>query len=68
MREDRQISVHVLIVNKREHMNAIVAWTGMPDGIFNSYQNSQVEYVLEGLWMETIGIFNGHLEYFKEIW
>jgi hypothetical protein len=41
--------------------------TVLPDGIF-SYQISQLEYILEGLGMENVGIFKGHLEYFTAIW
>jgi hypothetical protein len=36
--------------------------TGLPDGIF-SYQKSQFGYMLEGLEMENVGIFYGHLKY-----
>jgi hypothetical protein len=41
--------------------------TGLPDGLF-SYQKTQFGYILEGLGMETVGIFYEHLEYFSAIW
>jgi hypothetical protein len=41
--------------------------TGLPDDIF-SYQTSQVWSILQGLGMEIIGTFYGHLEYFTAIW
>jgi uncharacterized membrane protein YiaA len=43
------------------------AWAGLPDGIF-LYQKSQFGYILEGLGMKSVGIFNGHLEYLMVIW
>jgi hypothetical protein len=33
-----------------------------------SYQKSQFECISEGLGMENVGIFFGHLEYFTAIW
>jgi hypothetical protein len=39
----------------------------MPDGLF-SYQKYQFGYILEGLCMESAGIFYDHLEYFTAIW
>jgi hypothetical protein len=34
--------------------------SGLPDGIF-SYQNFPIGYIFEGLGMETVVIFYGHL-------
>jgi hypothetical protein len=39
----------------------------LPDGLF-SKQKSQFGKVLEGLAMEDVGIFCGHLVYFMAIW
>jgi hypothetical protein len=39
----------------------------LPDGLFSN-QKSQFEKVLEGLILENVDIFYGHLEYFMEIW
>jgi hypothetical protein len=39
---------------------------GLPDGIFSD-KKSQFGKILEGLRMENVGIFYGHLEYFKYI-
>jgi hypothetical protein len=38
----------------------------LPDGLFSN-QKSQFEYILEGLGMETVGIYYDHLEYFTAI-
>jgi hypothetical protein len=40
---------------------------GLPDGTF-SCQEYQFGYISEGLVMENVDIFYGHLEYFKAIW
>jgi hypothetical protein len=40
---------------------------GLPDGIF-SYQKCPNEFILEGLGMENVGIFYGHLVYFSPFW
>jgi hypothetical protein len=39
----------------------------LPDGIF-SKQKSHFGEILEGLEMENVGIFYGHLEYVLAIW
>jgi hypothetical protein len=39
----------------------------LPDDLFSN-QKSQFEYMLEGLEMENVGIFYGHLEYSIAIW
>jgi hypothetical protein len=39
----------------------------LPDGIFSN-QKSQFGQILEGLEIENIGIFYGHLEYITVIW
>jgi hypothetical protein len=39
----------------------------LPDGIFSN-QKSQLGSILQGLEMENVGIFNGHLEYIKSMW
>jgi hypothetical protein len=41
--------------------------TGLPDGIF-AFQINQFVYVLEGLGMESAGIFYSHLVHFVSIW
>jgi hypothetical protein len=41
------------------------AW--LPDGLFSN-QKSQFLYILEGLAMEYVGIFYGHLVTFSAIW
>jgi hypothetical protein len=41
-------------------------FTGLPGGIF-AYQKSQFGSILEGLGMENVVFFNGHLEYFTVI-
>jgi hypothetical protein len=42
---------------------------GLPDCIFHQkYQKSQVGFILEGLGMENVGIFYGHLVHFLVIW
>jgi hypothetical protein len=46
--------------------NDLASSPGLPDGLF-SYQKSLFGYVLEGLGMENIGIFNDHFEYFTAI-
>jgi hypothetical protein len=33
-----------------------------------SYQNFQFGKIFEGLAMENVGLFHGHLVYFKAIW
>jgi hypothetical protein len=43
-------------------------FTGLPDGMCISNQKSQFGLILEGLAMEDIGIFYGHLVYFEAIW
>jgi hypothetical protein len=40
---------------------------GLPDG-FVSNQKYQFGQILEGLTLENVDIFNGHLEYFTDIW
>jgi hypothetical protein len=40
---------------------------GLPDGLFSN-QKSQFGEILEGLRLEKVYIFFGHLEYFMEIW
>jgi SOS-response transcriptional repressor LexA len=40
---------------------------GLPDGIFSS-QKSQFWLLLEGLAMEDVGIFHGHLVHFPAVW
>jgi hypothetical protein len=40
--------------------------SGLPDGIFSN-QKSQFGQTLEGLAMEDVGIFYGHLAYFTAI-
>jgi hypothetical protein len=42
-------------------------WTGLPDGIFSN-QKSKFEYILEGLAIEKVAIFYGHLVSFTAIW
>jgi hypothetical protein len=41
--------------------------TGLPDGIFSD-QKSKLGFILEGVEMENVGIFSGHLEYIMAIW
>jgi hypothetical protein len=38
--------------------------TGLPDGLFSN-QKSQFGKILDGLRLENVDIFNGHLEYFR---
>jgi hypothetical protein len=40
---------------------------GLPDGLFSN-QKSQVGKILEGLILENVCEFYGHLEYYMEIW
>jgi hypothetical protein len=40
--------------------------TGLPDGLFSS-QKSQFGKYLQGLRLENVDIFYGHLEYFMDI-
>jgi hypothetical protein len=40
---------------------------GLPDGTFSN-QKSQFGSILEGFRMGLVGILNGYLEYFTEIW
>jgi hypothetical protein len=40
---------------------------GLPDGIF-SYQKFQCGYILEGLGMKNMGMFQGNLEYITAAW
>jgi hypothetical protein len=40
---------------------------GLPDGIF-SYQKYQFGYILVGLLMENVGIFDVELVYFVTLW
>jgi hypothetical protein len=40
---------------------------GLPDDVFST-QISHFGYILEGLGMEYIGTFCGHLEYITIIW
>jgi hypothetical protein len=40
---------------------------GLPDVIFSN-QKSQIGYILEGLGMENVCLFNAHLEHFTTIW
>jgi hypothetical protein len=35
---------------------------------FHTKQKSQLGYIFEGLGMEHVGMFYGHLEYFTAIW
>jgi hypothetical protein len=46
---------------------AVLAFAGLPDGIFSN-QKFQFEYILEGLEVEHVGLFYGHLEYIKAVW
>jgi hypothetical protein len=39
---------------------------GLPDGLFSN-QKSELGYTLEGLAMEDVGVFYGHLVYFTVI-
>jgi hypothetical protein len=39
----------------------------LPDGFFSN-QKSQFEQFLEGLRLENVDIFYGHLEHFTDIW
>jgi hypothetical protein len=39
---------------------------GLPDDAFSNYK-SRFGYILEGLGMENVGIFNGHMEYLTAI-
>jgi hypothetical protein len=39
---------------------------GLPEDSFSN-QNSQFGLILEGLRLENVSIFCGHLEYFKDI-
>jgi hypothetical protein len=39
----------------------------LPDGFFSN-QKSQFGFNLEGLRLENVDIFHGHLEYFTDIW
>jgi hypothetical protein len=41
---------------------------GLPDGKFYMYQKSQFECFWEGLGMENVGIFYGHLKYLLATW
>jgi hypothetical protein len=41
--------------------------SGLPDGLISN-QKSQFGFTLEGLKMENVFIFYGHLEYFMAIW
>jgi hypothetical protein len=43
-----------------------VSLPGLPDGFFSN-QKYQFWYILEGLGMDIVGIFYGHLEYFTAI-
>jgi hypothetical protein len=40
---------------------------GLPDGLFSN-QKPQFVYILEGLRLENIDIFYGHLEYLRASW
>jgi hypothetical protein len=40
---------------------------GLPDGFFSN-QKSQFGQILEGLRLENMDIFYGHLEYSTDIW
>jgi hypothetical protein len=40
---------------------------GLPDGLLSN-QKYQFGYILAGLRLENAEIFNGHLEYFTDIW
>jgi hypothetical protein len=40
---------------------------GLPDGTFSN-QKSQFVYIYEGLCVENVGKFYGHLVYFMAIW
>jgi hypothetical protein len=41
--------------------------TGLPDGLFSN-QKSKFGSILEGLRLENVDIFYGHMEYFTDIW
>jgi hypothetical protein len=41
--------------------------SGFPDGLFSN-QKSQFGKILEGLRLENIYIYYGHLEYFMDVW
>jgi hypothetical protein len=41
--------------------------TGLPDGLFSN-QKTQFGYILEGLGVENVDIFCGHLKYFTTMW
>jgi hypothetical protein len=45
------------------YVRRYVGRTGLPDGVFSN-QKSQSGQLLEGLTMENVGIFYGHMEYF----
>jgi hypothetical protein len=49
------------------NQTAVISKTGLPDGFFSN-QKSQIRANLEGLGMENVIIFYGHLEYFTAIW
>jgi hypothetical protein len=45
----------------------VLFWTGLPDEIFPG-QKSQLGWILEGLEMEDVGLFYGHLIFWMSIW
>jgi hypothetical protein len=48
-------------------ISTTVSESGLPDGIFSN-QKSQFGDFLEGLRIENVGMFYGHLEYITAIW
>jgi hypothetical protein len=40
---------------------------GLPEGIF-AFKKYQFEYILDGLGIENVGIFYGHLVYIMATW
>jgi hypothetical protein len=45
----------------------IISVAGLPDGLFSN-QNYQFWKILEGLCLENVAKFYGHLEYLTDIW
>jgi hypothetical protein len=41
--------------------------SGLPDGLFSN-QKSQFGKIFQGLGLENVDIFYGHLEHFTDIW
>jgi hypothetical protein len=49
------------------YKNRIGSCSGLPDGIF-AKQKYQFWYILEGVGMEYVGVFYGHLIHLMAIW